>query len=174
MPGRRRSTTWCRPGRALGSSHRHGLQERPDRGHGHHPGGGGGAGVVCRERRRKGRGGGKRRPGAGVGSPNLQHISRRAGAAAGSCVTAPIDLAASTDPIYLELYGTGIRGYKTGIAATIGGLAIPNPAFGVQSQYPGMDQVNLLLDRSLIGRGEVDVVLTVDGVAANTVKINVR
>jgi uncharacterized protein (TIGR03437 family) len=96
------------------------------------------------------------------------------GAAAGSCVTAPIDLAASTDPIYLELYGTGIRGYKTGIAATIGGLAIPNPAFGVQSQYPGMDQVNLLLDRSLIGRGEVDVVLTVDGVAANTVKINVR
>ena len=96
------------------------------------------------------------------------------GATAGSCVTAPIDLASSTDPIYLELYGTGIRGYKTGITATIGGLAIPNPAFGVQSQYPGMDQVNLLLDRGLIGRGEVDVVLTVDGVAANTVKIDVR
>jgi hypothetical protein len=37
-----------------------------------------------------------------------------------------------------------------------------------------MDQVNLLLDRSLIGRGEMDVVLTVDGIAANTVKINVR
>jgi hypothetical protein len=34
--------------------------------------------------------------------------------------------------------------------------------------------VNLLLDRSLIGRGEMDVVLTVDGIAANTVKINVR
>jgi uncharacterized protein (TIGR03437 family) len=96
------------------------------------------------------------------------------GTAAGSCVTAPIDLAASTDPVFLELFGTGIRGYKTGITATIGGLAVPNPAFGVQQQYPGMDQVNLLLDRSLIGRGEMDVVLTVDGIAANTVKINVR
>lgn len=96
------------------------------------------------------------------------------GSAAGSCVTAPIDLAASTDPVFLELFGTGIRGYKTGITATIGGLAVPNPAFGVQLQYPGMDQVNLLLDRSLIGRGEMDVVLTVDGIAANTVKINVK
>jgi len=48
------------------------------------------------------------------------------------------------------------------------------PAFAVQPQYPGMDQVNLPIDRSLAGRGEVDVVLTVDGVAANTVKINVK
>ena len=37
-----------------------------------------------------------------------------------------------------------------------------------------MDQVNILIDRSLIGRGEVDVVVTVDGVASNTVKINVQ
>jgi hypothetical protein len=37
-----------------------------------------------------------------------------------------------------------------------------------------MDQVNLPIDRSLAGRGEVDVVLTVDGAAANTVKINVK
>ena len=95
------------------------------------------------------------------------------GATAGSCVTAPIDLGAATDQVYLELYGTGIRGYKTAITATIGGVnAIP--AFAVQPQYPGMDQVNLLIDRSLAGRGEVDVVLTVDGAAANTVKINVK
>jgi uncharacterized protein (TIGR03437 family) len=95
--------------------------------------------------------------------------------AAGSCVTAPIDLAASTDPVWLELFGTGIRGYKTDIRWTIGGVVGGSgPPFGVQSQYPGMDQVNLLLDRSLIGRGEMDVVLTVDGIAANTVKINVR
>ncbi len=92
---------------------------------------------------------------------------------AGTCVTAPIDLGAATDQVYLELYGTGIRGYKTGITATIGGVSA-TPAFGVNPTYPGMDQVNLLIDRSLIGRGDVDVVLTVDGVAANTVKINVK
>jgi hypothetical protein len=34
--------------------------------------------------------------------------------------------------------------------------------------------VNLPIDRSLIGRGEVDVVLTVDGVAANTVRVNIK
>ena len=95
------------------------------------------------------------------------------GTTAGSCVTAPIDLGAATDQVFLALFGTGIRGYKTGIAATIGGTAAA-PAFAVQPQYPGMDQVNLPIDRSLAGRGEVDVVLTVDGVAANTVKINVK
>jgi uncharacterized protein (TIGR03437 family) len=97
------------------------------------------------------------------------------GATVGSCVTAPIDLASSTDPVFLELFGTGFRGYKTGITWTIGGVVGgSNPPFGVQQQYPGMDQVNLLLDRSLIGRGEMDVVLTVDGITANTVKINVK
>jgi uncharacterized protein (TIGR03437 family) len=95
------------------------------------------------------------------------------GPAAGSCATVPIDLGAATDQVFLELFGTGIRGYKTGITATIGGVSA-SPTFAVQSQYPGMDQVNLPIDRSLIGRGEVDVVLTVDGVAANTVKINVN
>jgi uncharacterized protein (TIGR03437 family) len=37
-----------------------------------------------------------------------------------------------------------------------------------------MDQVNLLVPTSLAGRGEVDVVLTVDGVAANTVRVNIK
>ena len=95
------------------------------------------------------------------------------GTAVGSCVTSPIDLGVPGDRVFLELFGTGIRGYKTGITATIGGTAEP-PTFGIQSQYPGMDQVNLPIDRSLIGRGEVDVVLTVDGVAANTVRVNIK
>jgi uncharacterized protein (TIGR03437 family) len=95
-------------------------------------------------------------------------------AAAGNCVTAPIDLGAAGDRVYLELFGTGIRGYRTGITVTIGGTAALAPAFGAQPQFPGMDQVNVLIPRSLIGSGDVDVVLTVDGVAANTVKINIK
>jgi len=38
----------------------------------------------------------------------------------------------------------------------------------------GLDQINLRLLRSLIGRGEVDVVLTVDGKTSNTLRINVK
>jgi len=37
-----------------------------------------------------------------------------------------------------------------------------------------LGQVNARLPRSLIGRGEVEVVLTVDGKAANTVRISIK
>jgi len=37
-----------------------------------------------------------------------------------------------------------------------------------------MDQANLRIPRSLVGRGEVDLVLTVDGKAANTVRVNIK
>jgi uncharacterized protein (TIGR03437 family) len=108
-----------------------------------------------------------------AGGEILQYLAA-CGAAAGTCVTAPIDLGAAGDLVLITLYGTGIRGYKTGITAAIGGVAaIPSSTIPVPTQYPGLDQVTLPLSRSLIGSGEVDVVLTVDGVAANTVTINV-
>ncbi|MGH9844828.1 MAG: hypothetical protein ACREEM_39430, partial [Blastocatellia bacterium] len=45
---------------------------------------------------------------------------------------------------------------------------------GAQGGFAGLDQVNVRLSRSLIGRGEVDVALTVDGQAANTVKVCIK
>jgi uncharacterized protein (TIGR03437 family) len=48
------------------------------------------------------------------------------------------------------------------------------PAAVLQTQYPGLDQINLYVPRSLAGAGEVPVVLTVDGVTANVVTVNVR
>jgi uncharacterized protein (TIGR03437 family) len=92
---------------------------------------------------------------------------------AGSCVTVPFDVGTAATPVYLELYGTGIRGTKSSVTATIGGTAAA-ATWGVQSQYPGMDQVNLLVPTSLAGRGDVDVVIAVDGVAANTVRVNIK
>jgi uncharacterized protein (TIGR03437 family) len=38
----------------------------------------------------------------------------------------------------------------------------------------GLDQVNVAVPRTLIGRGEVDIVLAVDGKAANTVRVNIK
>ena len=37
-----------------------------------------------------------------------------------------------------------------------------------------VDQVNVRIPRSLIGRGLADVTLTVDGVAANIVQVNIK
>jgi uncharacterized protein (TIGR03437 family) len=94
-------------------------------------------------------------------------------AASGSCVTAPLDVGAAATSLFLELFGTGIRGTKSGVTATIGGTAA-NAIWAVQSQYPGMDQVNILVPSSMAGRGEVDVVLTVDGSPANPVRVNLK
>ena len=91
---------------------------------------------------------------------------------AGNCVAAPFDVGAATETVYLELFGTGIRAGKS-VTATVGGTSV-TPAWAAQQQYPGMDQVNIPIPKSLAGAGEVDVVVTVDGVASNPVKVSIK
>jgi uncharacterized protein (TIGR03437 family) len=43
-----------------------------------------------------------------------------------------------------------------------------------QGGFVGLDQLNLLVPRALSGRGEVDVVVTVDGKTTNTLKLNLK
>jgi uncharacterized protein (TIGR03437 family) len=50
---------------------------------------------------------------------------------------------------------------------------VPVLSAGAQSQYAGLDQVNVELPGSLRGRGDVDVALAVDGKPANVVTIRV-
>jgi uncharacterized protein (TIGR03437 family) len=45
---------------------------------------------------------------------------------------------------------------------------------GAQSEFPGLDQVNIQLDPSLQGKGVVPIALSVDGVAANTVTVAIE
>ena len=91
-------------------------------------------------------------------------------------VTIPIDLSSATDQVYLALYGTGIR-LRSGLAnvsASIGGIMLPLVYAGAQGNFVGVDQANVLLPRTLTGRGEVDVTLTVDGRVSNIVRVNVK
>ena len=37
-----------------------------------------------------------------------------------------------------------------------------------------IDQINLQLPRNLVGQGDVEIALTVDGIMANTVKIKIK
>ncbi|MGB7720934.1 MAG: SUMF1/EgtB/PvdO family nonheme iron enzyme [Bryobacteraceae bacterium] len=99
----------------------------------------------------------------------------RCGTVAGSCVAAPVDLWAASDQLFLSLYGTGMRGFQQQAVATVGGVSVSVTGPVAQSQYVGLDQVNLgPLPRSLAGRGEVAVVVTVDGKAANAVTLNIQ
>jgi uncharacterized protein (TIGR03437 family) len=68
-----------------------------------------------------------------------------------------------------------MRGFKQQAVATIGGVSVSVTGPVAQSQYVGLDQVNLgPLPRSLAGRGEVAIALTVDGKAANSVTVNIQ
>jgi uncharacterized protein (TIGR03437 family) len=58
--------------------------------------------------------------------------------------------------------------------ATVGGIAASLLYVGAQPQYPGLDQVNLVVPRALMGAGEIPVVLTVDGQTANVVTISLK
>jgi large repetitive protein len=90
-----------------------------------------------------------------------------------STVDTPIALT-STDKFYLELFGTGISNATLAqISATVNGVNVPILNSLPQSQFPGLDQVNIgPLPLSLQGKGTVNVVLTVNGTAANTVTVN--
>ncbi len=91
-------------------------------------------------------------------------------------VAVPIDLSVENEQVFLILFGTGLR-YRTSLSsvnAKIGGTEAPVLFAGAQNDFVGLDQVNLGVSRSLAGRGEVDIILMVDGKAANTVKVNVK
>ncbi len=90
----------------------------------------------------------------------------------GGIVPLPVDL--STGQAYLELYGTGVRNGKS-VTVTIGGTNIPVLSSGAQGTTPGLDQINVgPLPVSLMGAGQVNVVVSVDGQAANTTNITLR
>jgi uncharacterized protein (TIGR03437 family) len=91
-------------------------------------------------------------------------------------VPIPIDLGPAGDQVYLILYGTGIRHRSslTNVTITIGGVAVGALYAGPVPGFEGLDQVNALLPRSLMGRGEAVVALTADGRVANTALVSVK
>jgi uncharacterized protein (TIGR03437 family) len=84
-----------------------------------------------------------------------------------------IDLGVPTDKAYLTLHGTGFR-YRSSlqsVTVTINGVSLPVTEITQDSAMPGRDKVTLLLPRTLIGAGLVDVVLKVDGVESNKLQL---
>jgi uncharacterized protein (TIGR03437 family) len=94
--------------------------------------------------------------------------------ASGSVVPLPVNLGPATEQVYLEIYGTGFRNAKN-ITATVGGLSVPVLGWAATSQFAGEDQVNIgPLPQALTGKGSVNIVITADGQAANTVNVTIQ
>ena len=89
---------------------------------------------------------------------------------ANGCAAAPMVLPSGTTELYVVLYGTGIRNAHS-ISASIGQATAEIPYFGAQPQYPGLDQVNLLVRNPNGFGGRQSLTLTVDGVSANSVDL---
>jgi uncharacterized protein (TIGR03437 family) len=78
--------------------------------------------------------------------------------------------------VFLVLFGTGIR-FRTdlgAVVAQIGGTGATVLYAGLAPGFTGLDQLNLPIARTLIGRGEVDVGITVNSRAANTVRVAIK
>ena len=91
-------------------------------------------------------------------------------------IAIPIDMGPAGDQVFLVAYGTGWR-FRNSLAtssASVGGANADLGFIGSQGGFVGLDQANIRLDRSLAGRGDVEVKLTVDGKTSNIVRINIK
>jgi uncharacterized protein (TIGR03437 family) len=87
--------------------------------------------------------------------------------------TSPISLSAG-DQVYLVLYGTGLR-YAKSVTATVNAASVPVVYFGAQGGSEGLDQINVgPLPANLAGAGVVNLIISADGQAANTVTLNIQ
>ncbi|HEY6392636.1 MAG TPA: cellulase family glycosylhydrolase [Bryobacteraceae bacterium] len=91
----------------------------------------------------------------------------------GRYVAAPIDFGASTDRLFLLLYGTGFRNAGA-VSLQVGPSVLKLSYAGRQPQFAGLDQVNAELPRSLAAAGEVVVKFQADGKPANQVTLTFR
>jgi uncharacterized protein (TIGR03437 family) len=92
----------------------------------------------------------------------------------GEVVPLAVSLGPSTEQIYLEMYGTGIRNAKT-VTVTVGGLSVPKLYAGAAPGFVGEDQVNIgPLPPALAGQGSVNIVVTADGQQTNAVAVTIQ
>ena len=89
---------------------------------------------------------------------------------------APINLGSPEEQVFLTLFGSGIRNRYalSSVSAKIAGVDAEVLYAGPQGFYVGVDQVNVRVPRAALVNGEVDLVVSVDGKKANTVRVHVR
>ena len=124
--------------------------------------------------------------GLGVAAANAVHVRSngaqviepiyRCGTTAGSCVPVPLEFGGVTDELFITLYGTGLRhrAQLSDVAARLGGELVAVEYAGTQPEYFGLDQVNVKVPRTLIGRGEVPLIFSVAGRSITPVTVNIR
>ncbi|MGH9832996.1 MAG: M12 family metallopeptidase [Blastocatellia bacterium] len=91
-------------------------------------------------------------------------------------VPVPIDLGPEGDQVFLILFGTGFRAADSSeaISVMIGGESAEVFFAGATPGFAGLDQANVMLPRSLAGKGEVSVEFVAGNRSANEVIVSIR
>jgi len=93
--------------------------------------------------------------------------------AARSCLPAPLSVGGAGDTLYVALYGTGIRGAAS-VQCFVAGQSMQVLYAGPVAAYPGLDQVNISIPKSLAGAGVVRIYLVADGTVSNVVALKIQ
>lgn len=88
----------------------------------------------------------------------------------------PLDVSAGDQQVFLALFGAGWqrRSSLENVVVYVGGIRVEPTYAGSQPDLSGIDQLNIPIPRSLAGRGDVDVLVTVDGKHANPVMVRIK
>ncbi|MBI1764252.1 MAG: N-acetylmuramoyl-L-alanine amidase [Acidobacteria bacterium] len=91
-------------------------------------------------------------------------------------VATPIDVSNPNEQVFLIAFGSGFRNRTAlaAVAAQVGGELAPVLFAGAVEGLVGLDQLNVRLPGKLVGRGEVDFLLQVDGKTADTLQIRIK
>jgi uncharacterized protein (TIGR03437 family) len=84
-----------------------------------------------------------------------------------------VDLGAPSDVVVLQFYASGVRDAGE-VQVQIGGEEVAVLYAGAAERFSGLDQVSVLVPRSLAGRGEVDVLLTADGQTGSPMRLRIQ
>jgi uncharacterized protein (TIGR03437 family) len=91
-------------------------------------------------------------------------------------ISRPIDLGPEGERVYLVLFGTGVRhrNSHSPVIASLGGKYAEVSFAGAQGEFAGLDQINVLVPRSLVGGGKMDVLVMVEAQMANPVRVHIK
>jgi uncharacterized protein (TIGR03437 family) len=118
---------------------------------------------------------------ASGGAQSFEQVAVRSG---NTFVTRPLSLDPATDRVFLILFLCGVRGLansdgnnNNGVAENVrvllAGTEVAPSFAGRQGSLAGLDQLNLELSRSLIGRGKIKLAVNAGGLTSNEVEIEI-
>jgi uncharacterized protein (TIGR03437 family) len=106
-------------------------------------------------------------------SSQVSESTAMIGLTAGRYIPAKVQYGPEPENLFLILYGTGFRrlSSQSAVQVKVGGSASQVTYAGLQDVFAGLDQINSILPRNLIGRGVVEVEVIIDGHSANVLQL---